>query len=268
LTNLANTVGLSQGDFSTARIYFEQAYSISYELGNINGRGIILSNLGWLTSILGDYPAAINYYEQALTILRESGNRSQEILTYINLSATTGGQGNARDAFKWAQEALKLSTKLGDRIGDAWAYFCLGYAYLLKDEFEEAAQSFLKSIEIRSEIKAPVLVIESRAGLIQTYLKMGDQILAQNEAEQVLQYMDKDKVFEGAEEPLRIFLAVYWALEKTKDLRISVVLQNAIQLLNTQVSKLRSEEARRIYVENVPWRRAIQQIAKENGLLN
>ncbi|MDO9302493.1 MAG: tetratricopeptide repeat protein, partial [Anaerolineales bacterium] len=267
LNNLANTVGLAQGDFSTARSYFEQAYSISHELGNINGKGITLSNLGWLTGILGDYPVATNYYEQALTILRESGNRSQEILTYINLSAAAGGQGNARDAFKWAQEALELSTKLGDRRGDAWAYFCLGYAYLLKDEFEEAAQSFLKSIEIRSEIKAPVLVIESRAGLIQTYLKMGDQISAQNEAEQVLQYMDKDNVFEGAEEPLRIFLAVYWALEKTKDLRISVVLQNAIQLLNTQVSKLRSEEARRIYVENVPWRRAIKQIAKENGLL-
>ena len=268
LTNLANTVGLSQGDFFTARNYFEQAYSISRELGNINGKGIILSNLGWLTSILGDYPAAISYYEQALTILRESGNRSQEILTYVNLSATTGGQGNAQEALKWAQEALELSAKLGDQTGNAWAYFYLGHAYLLKDEFEEAAQSFLRSIEIRSEIKAPVLAIEARAGLIQTYLKMGDQISAQNEAEQVLQYMNKDKTFEGAEEPLRIFLAVHQVLEKTKDPRISVVLRNATQLLDTQVSKLRSEEARRIYVENVPWRRAIKQITKENELLN
>jgi len=45
-------------------------------------------------------------------------------------------------------------------------------------------------------------------------------------------------------------------------------LQNAIQLLNTQVSKLRSEDARRMYVENVPWRHEILQAAKERGLLN
>ena len=267
LNNLANTVWLSQGDFSTARSYFEQAYSISHELGNLNGKGITLSNLGWLTGILGDYPAAINYYEQALTILRGIGNRSQEIYTCINLSATAGGQGNAQEAVKWAQDALELSTKLGDQTGDAWAYFYLGYAYLLKDEFKEAVQSFLKSIEIRLEIKAPVLVIEARAGLIRTYLRMGDQVSAQIEAEHVLQYMDRNRSFEGAEEPLRIFLAVYQALEKTKDARVSVVIQNAMQLLNAQVSKLNSEEARHMYVENVPWRRAIRQIAKANGAL-
>jgi hypothetical protein len=126
----------------------------------------------------------------------------------------------------------------------------------------------LKSIEIRSEIKGAVLVVEARAGLLQAYLIMGDQISAQNEAEHILRYMDENKSFEGAEEPLRIFLAAFQALEETKDPRVSVVLQNAIQLLNTQVSKLRSEDARRIYVENVSWRREILQAAKERRLLN
>ena len=225
-------------------------------------------NLGWVTNILGDYSAAMSYHEQALIILREVKDNSLEMYAYFNLSATAIGLGIAQDAFKWAQNGLELSTKLGDRTGDAWAHFCLGYAYLLENEFEKAAQSFLKSIEIRSEIKAAVLVVEARAGLLQAYMKMGDQIPAQNEAEQIIQYMDENKSFEGAEEPLRIFLAVFRALEKAKDPRASVVLQNAIQLLNTQVSKLYSEEARRMYVENIPWRRAIQQIAKANGLLN
>jgi tetratricopeptide (TPR) repeat protein len=257
---------LAQGDFFTARSYFEQAYTISHELGNLNGKGITLSNLGWLTSILGDYPAAINYYEQALTILREIGNRSQEMYTRINLSATAGGQGNAQESLKWAQDALELSTKLGDQTGDAWAYFYLGYAYLLQKEFKEAARSFWRSIEIRSEMNNLVLVTEARAGLINVYLEMGDQVSAEIEAEQVLGHMEQNTLFEGAEEPLRIFLALYRVLEKKNDPRASVVLQNAFQLLNTQVSKLRSEDARRMYVENVPWRRAVQQIAKANGL--
>jgi len=82
----------------------------------------------------------------------------------------------------------------------------------------------------------------------------------------ILEYMDKNKTFEGAEEPQRIFLSVYQTLQKIKDPRASIVLQNAIQLLDAQVSKLRSEEARHMYINNVPWRRSIYQTAKENGL--
>jgi hypothetical protein len=83
----------------------------------------------------------------------------------------------------------------------------------------------------------------------------------------VLEYMNTDKTFEGAEEPLRMLLTVYQGLQEIKDPRAAIVLQNAIQLLNAQVSKLSSEEARRMYVENVPWRRAITLIAEENGVI-
>jgi predicted ATPase/class 3 adenylate cyclase len=268
LNNLANTVGLSQGDFSSARDYFEQAYAIFHELGSVKYKGGILMNLGWVTNILGDYSAAMKYHEQSLIILREVKDNFLEMYAYFNLSATASALGLAQDAYKWAQKGLEFSTKLGDRAGDGWAHFCLGYAYLMEDEFVKASQSFLKSIEIRSEIKGVVLAVEARAGLLQAYLKMGDQISAQNEAEYILRYMDENRSFEGAEEPLRIFLAAFQALEETKDPRVSVVLQNAIQLLNTQISKLRSEDARRIYLENVSWRREILQAAKERGLLN
>jgi len=267
LNNLANAVGLSQGDYPAARDYFEKAYSTFHELGSANGKGITLTNLGWLAGILGDYSAAIHYHEQALIILRELGLRSQEMYACINLSAAMGAQENASDSLKWAQKALDLSTKIGDRTGDGWSYFYLGYAHLLNKNPDEAKQAFLKSIELRQTVNAAVLVVEARAGLIHAYLEIGDQVSAQSEAEHVIHYMNVDESFAGAEEPLRIYLALFQALEKIKDPRISVVLQNAIQLLNTQVSKLRSEEARLLYVENVPWRRAIQGAAKVNGVI-
>ena len=50
---------------------------------------------------------------------------------------------------------------------------------------------------------------------------------------------------------------------KQKDPRATVVLQNAKQLLGAQVSKLRSDEARRMFVQNVPWRRAIYELADQ-----
>jgi len=133
----------------------------------------------------------------------------------------------------------------------------------LDGQLDAALQSFSKCIEIRSEISVPVLVAEARAGLLDAYLKMGNPTLAQIEMEQVLGYMDVDQTFQGAEEPSRILWTAYQALVEMKDLRATTVLQNAIQLLNTQASKLRSEDARRMYVEDVPWRRTIQQTAKK-----
>lgn len=113
-------------------------------------------------------------------------------------------------------------------------------------------------MQIRSETKTAVLEIESSAGLLQAFNRKGDVVAAQKEAERIIQYMDKNKSFEGAEEPLRIFLSIYQLLDQTKDLRATEVLHNATQLMNMQVSKLQTDEARRLYVENVPWRKALQ----------
>jgi tetratricopeptide (TPR) repeat protein len=200
--------------------------------------------------------------------LRKTGDRLQEVNVYINLSAAASGQGNVQEALECAGKALALSMELRDRVGSAWSYFYLGYAQLSAAHFKEAERSFLQSIEIRSQISTPVLIAEVRAGLLDVYLKMGNQASVQTELEQLLEYMAIDKTFEGAEEPFRIFWAVYQALLEAKDPRATTVLQNAVQLLNTQVSKLRSEDARRMYVENVAWRRAIQNVAGEKGLLN
>jgi hypothetical protein len=121
--------------------------------------------------------------------------------------------------------------------------------------------AFLRSIEIRAETNAAILIIESRGGLCEAYLGMQEQAAAEKEAEFVFQSMENDPSFEGAEEPLRIYLSLLTYLEKIKDPRAAAVLQNAIGLMNGQVLKLRSDESRRMFVENVPWRRALQQRA-------
>jgi len=262
LSNLASATATSQGDYSTALEYYERAYSIARELGNGKGQAITLSNMGWLYGVLGNYPAALDRLQQGLTVMKRIGERAQRINTYVNLSAAAIGQGIAHDAIKWAEESLSLSLELDDRPGGAWAYFYLGYAHLLNEQLDAALQSFSKCIEIRSEISVPVLAAEARAGLLDVYLKMDDPTLAKMEMEQILGYMDVDQAFQGAEEPLRILWTTYRALEEMKDPRAAIVLQNAIQLLNTQVAKLSSEDSRRMYVENVPWRRAIHQAAK------
>ncbi len=266
LNNLANTVGLSQGDFPAAQDYFLQALSIFQEFGDLSGKGLIMVNLGWLAGIMGDYPSAMYYYEQALLISRKVGNRMEEMYTYINLSSTAIAQGRADEAFAWVEKAFEFSAAMGERTAAGWAYFCSGHAHLIQNNYDAAMQAFLKSIEVRTQLNAPILAIEARSGLCEAFFKSGDLTSAQSEAEQLVRYIEENKTLEGMEEPLRVFLSVINVFDKTKDPRTAVVLQYANQLLEAQVSKLRSEEARRMFVENVPWRHAIQQLAKANQI--
>jgi len=266
LNNLANAV-VSLGDFPAGQDYYSQSLLIFQEHGDLSGKGLIMLNLGWLAGIMGDYPAAMDYYEQALKISRKVGSRMEEMYTYINLSAIEIAQGRADEAFAWIEKAFDFSTTIGERTAAGWAYFCSGHAHLLKGNHDMAVQAFLKSIEIRTQINAPILTMEARSGLCEAFLRSGNLASAQSEAVQLVNYIEENRSLEGMEEPLRVFLSVINVFDETKDPRFQVVLQYAAQLLDAQVLKLHSEEARRKFVEDVPWRCRIRQLAKENGLI-
>jgi len=266
LNNLANVV-VSLGDFPAAQEYYLQALSIFQEHGDLSGKGLIWLNLGWLAAMMGNYSTAKDYYEKSLNILRKVGNRMEERNAYINLSAVEIAQRRPKEAIAWLEKAFDLSATIGDSAGTGWTYFFCGHARLINNELELAIQAFSKSIEIRLQTEALVLVMESRAGLCKAYLKLGDLQAAQREADQVAGYIETNITLEGMEESLQAFLSVIEVFEAAKDLRSRAVLKRASQLLEAQVSKLQSDEAYCQFVENVPWRRQIQQMAKEQGLL-
>ena len=103
------------------------------------------------------------------------------------------------------------------------------------------------------------LVMEAQAGLVETALREGDLSEAAKRAEVILAHLANNGTLDGTEEPLRIYLALIQALKELKDPRASSILQTAKQILDGQVSLLKDESSRRMYVQNVPWRKAIQE---------
>ena len=264
LNNLAIAVGLAQGDYDAAYQYFQQALAVFEAQGNQRGKGLALANLGWISSILGDYANAMRYYESSLKINRALGNHLEERYTYVNLSASSIGQGLKKESLTWANQALDAAHTAQDRIVEHWAYFYLGYAHLLNEEFMPAKQAFSECLNIRQGVDSTTTsIIEARAGLAETYAMLQEHKAAQKEAEIIHQAMENDPTFEGTEEPLRIYLTLYDILTRQKDIRAQQVLVNAKNLLAQQVEKLHSVEAQRIFVENVPWRKAIKEKAEK-----
>jgi len=258
LNNLANAAGFIEGDFTLARDYYEQAYTKVHQRGDRYGEGLIILNLGWCAGMQGDFKVAGTYLKQALSISREVGNSYQEAYTLFNLSAVSGIRGESESALLYASQALEMSIKINDLTSQAWSYLNLGHANLLAGDLQKAEQAYQEAIRIRKELKQPGLTLEPLAGLIQVALQLNNLEAAMNQTENILEYLAAGGSLDGAEEPLRIYFACYSALEKSKDPRTSDILATAIHLLDAQVSRFHDETARRMYVENVPWRLAIQ----------
>jgi tetratricopeptide (TPR) repeat protein len=263
LGNLGNSAGYVRQDYASAREYYEKAYRLMHERGERSSECASLGNLGWVSGMQGDFQAARSYHEQALLLSREIGNLYLEVYTLINLSAITGMMGEAQSSLDYSQKSLELSRKTGDRSAEAWSLLYAGYAQLLLDELQPAEDSFQRSIAIRDELGQPGMMIESLAGLIQAFLRKDDHASALTEAEKIMSYLDAAGTLEGTEEPLRVYYACYLALEKAADARSHGVLQSAVRLLEAQVSKLRDDSSRQMYIENVPWRLAIRQLSHE-----
>jgi predicted ATPase/class 3 adenylate cyclase len=262
LGNLALCETSVKGNYALARHYHEQSYRIAREIGDRNAEGVALGNLGFTAGLQGDFAAAHQYYEQALALARETGNRYHQTYTLINLSAFSEMQNHGPRALRYAEEAADLARKAGDRSGEAWALHYMGHAYLLLNHLQEAQNAYQRSVEIRTELGQPSLSMEPLAGLVEVALHMDDMGAAASAGEKVLAHLANGGTLDGTDSPLRVYYTCYLFLKKQRDARSTELLQTAIQLLDTQVSKFKDEQTRKMYLENVPWRLALHQAAQ------
>jgi hypothetical protein len=93
-------------------------------------------------------------------------------------------------------------------------------------------------------------------------LQAGDFDSASEEAEKILNFLASGAALDGTDEPLRVYYVCYLLLKKKHDPRAQQILKTAIKLLEERVSKFGDETTRRQYIENIPWRRALQAAAQ------
>jgi predicted ATPase len=259
VSNLGYSAGFIFQDYAKAARYYEMAFELYRQFGEPSQQSTVVGNLGWAAGMMGDFDSAFSYYSRALALSREVGNSYNEAYQLLNLSGNSAVRGKPELSQEYAQKALEICKRIHDRSGEAWALLYLAYVYLQQNKQSLAAEAFRQSILIREELGQSLLKTEPQAGLIQTFIAMDKPEMALMEAETIIPFLQNGNALQGTEEPLRVYYACYLALEKMKDPRSQVILQSAVQLLETQLSKLGDENSRRMYVENVPWRLAIRQ---------
>jgi len=262
LNQLAILEGSVNGNYALASEYYGICYELYRKVGDRYMESNALANLGFAAGMQGNFETARSCYEQSLAISREIGDLNQEVFILVNLSAVTGIQNEADAALIHAQRAGELARKISERSGEAWAELYTGHAHLLLNDIHSARDAYRKSIVIRDELGQTSLSMEPLAGLVESYLHENDLDSALQMAEKILSSLESGSNLDGTDEPLRVYHACYLALEKKRDPRSRQVLQVAMATLESQVSNFKDADARRRYIENIPWRRAIRDDAQ------
>ncbi|NEP85330.1 MAG: tetratricopeptide repeat protein [Okeania sp. SIO3B3] len=187
-----------QGDYESTQQHCYQAYLISREIGDRNGEGIALSNLGILALHKDDYPTAYQHLEQS----------------------------------------LKISRDIGDRFGEGMALTQLGNLALDAGNIHQAEDCYQEALTIHEELNQSQYVPDDQAGLAAVSLAHGDLSLAQQRLGPVLAYLAENPTLSGAWQPYRIFGVCFQVLRAADDAQAWYILEQAHTLLQNQAATM------------------------------
>jgi non-specific serine/threonine protein kinase len=148
----AGTMAKTISDYSKARTLYEEALSISRELGVQRRVAAALGNLGMVAAEQGDYPAAIAWHEQSLAIWRELGDRLGIARDLISLGNVVHAQGDALAARSLYEESLAIERELGDQRGTAVVLHCLAGVAYYRNDYAAARLLLDQALVIRREL--------------------------------------------------------------------------------------------------------------------
>jgi tetratricopeptide (TPR) repeat protein len=259
MLNTLGTVAEARGDYSAARVAYQQALVIYQEIGNRLGEGYVRNNLGQIASNQGAYPEAREHYEGSLAIFSEIGNRLGQGAVLNNLGETAHDQGDCSGARSYYAQALATFREIGNRPFEGYALTGLGDALAGLGELDAAATAYQQAIALRQELGQEILAITSQAGLAGVELAQGNLAQAQGHVVSILEYLQAGG---GLETPARIYLTCHLVLAASQDPRAGDILETAHRLLQEQARSIPDEEARRSFLENIPAHRQVVSLWK------
>ncbi|HEY7159800.1 MAG TPA: CHAT domain-containing protein, partial [Acidobacteriota bacterium] len=132
--------------------YALKASEIIEEIGDVEGKAIILNNLGIMEWTRGNYVAALNLFQQSLDFYKTLGNIPGIARGFLNLSTVYGIQGNYDEAQHYIFQAIELLKNQEESTHMAQALQRMGDLYAGKGDKERALENYEKSVKMFRQI--------------------------------------------------------------------------------------------------------------------
>jgi tetratricopeptide (TPR) repeat protein len=146
---------LDRGDLTAARQKYEQALTLSRQVGFRLGAASALNNLGIVLKREGAFDAAVKAYEESAALRREIGDRYGLATALNNLANALLEKGELARAQGLYLESIDIARQTGDQRALARALLNLGVVFRYQLKLAEAKRTQQESLAIRREISPP-----------------------------------------------------------------------------------------------------------------
>lgn len=134
------------GDYIRARALAESSIKLYREIGDKQGVGMALIDLGATLHLEGKEEEAIESCEESLRLLRATGDRSGIAYALVWLGDAWFRKGDtARATISW-EESLRLTQELGDHYLMAWSLGGLADLARLRADYKRATEMFKEAL--------------------------------------------------------------------------------------------------------------------------
>jgi tetratricopeptide (TPR) repeat protein len=139
-------------DYAEAIAFYERSLDICREIGDRQGEGKVLGNIGSIAYDQGDYAKSRACLEQALSIVREIGDRQIEANTLTNLGYTTVEQGAYARGSAYLDQARHIYQEIGDQHGLGWLLNYIGQFAVCFGNYAEAAITCERALRLCQDV--------------------------------------------------------------------------------------------------------------------
>lgn len=261
LINLA-IAAMDMGEYESAQAYGKQALAIAEAVGARRDTCTAILLLGETYRMLGDYTSAESETARALSMTRGLGDQLNENYALMNLSAIAAAQGDLKRARRYIEQALPLARSIVHRDGESFLLNTLGQVQWAAGETDAAQATFESALTIWNTLEPMVYALDAHAGLAKIALAGNNVDAALDHVKTILAYLDAHPAQRGAPSALNASLASYRVLERVDVGRAREVLDAARGALEERAGKIKDENLRRSFFENVAMNRELMETSE------
>ncbi len=140
------------GELERAIDYHQQRLAVAQKIGDRRGEGTALAGLGLAHYLLGQAQLAREYYEQRLALARNMDDRRGEGAALAGLGLTSTALGEIQRALEYHEQHLVLARAIGDHQAEAQALGNLGVGYKKLGDLTRAVDYYQQHIALASRI--------------------------------------------------------------------------------------------------------------------
>jgi len=189
---LLGSTYLDMGDYDRAMEIYTPALKQAEEIGDKEGMGVSLNNIGIVHFNKGDYDKALDYYERSLVISEEIGNKRGMGYSLNNIGIVHSDKGDLDRAEEYLEKslAIQIGLGMGSLMLETTTFLYLTYKHLGKDYDDKEIHSLIKETEnIEFELNLRLYeLLEDRSYLETAYNQVREKAGAMDDKAKFLSY--------------------------------------------------------------------------------